>query len=305
MGGSVDVAESLLKLRTEIEREIFTRVLEVAPRGGGYSDHEYGAELRVAVTAAVDFAFAAAKEHGCELEQAARSPGRRRLELVLALLAGASSPGNGAELGYDFDGWHLGTIATGIEAAQALGALRVGTGCRMLSVARGEQTVWAWFASGRRRVAGVELERLFQAARSERVSLAIGEPGWGLAGWRATHQQAQAALLVMLRRPRAVTRYADVALLAAALKDEALGRALIDIYLSPLEGSRDGGLALREALYAYFAAGRNVSSTASTLGVARSTVESRLRAIEERLGRTLSLCSAELEVALQLDALAG
>jgi hypothetical protein len=39
------------------------------------------------------------------------------------------------------------------------------------------------------------------------------------------------------------------------------------------------------------------------LGVVRNTVESRLREIEERLGRPLHTCSAQLEVALRLDAL--
>jgi hypothetical protein len=40
------------------------------------------------------------------------------------------------------------------------------------------------------------------------------------------------------------------------------------------------------------------------LGVVRKTVESRLRAVEQRLGRTLHPCPAELEVALALDELA-
>jgi hypothetical protein len=246
---------------------------------------------------------AVAEEYGRELEQVARSPGRRRLELVRGLLTGDASAEGAAELGYEFDGWHLGVIATGAGAARALGELPAGLGCRMLSVARGEQTVWTWFAGGRRRVEGAELERLVQAAGPADVSLAVGEPGRGFGGWRVTHQQAQAALVVALRRRRRVTRYADVALLAAALKDEALTRALLDIYLAPLADSRGGGSVLRETLHAYCAAGRNVSSTAVVLGVARSTVESRLRATEERLGRTLNPCPAELEVALRLDEL--
>jgi len=145
------------------------------------------------------------------------------------------------------------------------------------------------------------------------VLLAIGEPARGLAGWRQTHRQAQAALVVALRRngiPRngiphtqgvTFTRYADVALLATALKDEALAKALIDIYLAPLEDSRGSGPVLRQTLRAYLAAERSVSSAAVALGVVRKTVESRLRAIEEKLGRTLHPCPAELEVALLLD----
>ncbi len=246
---------------------------------------------------------AVAEEYGRELERSARSPGRRRLELVQGLLAGGTDLSGAIEIGYDHIGWHLGAIASGADATQRLGALRAALGSRMLSVARGEM-VWVWLSSGRRRLEGEELEHALQAAEPEGLSLAVGEPGEGLAGWRQTHRQAQAALLVALRRPQPVTRYVDVALLAAALKDDALACALLDVYLAPLVSSRGGGSALRETLHAYFAAGRNVTSTAAVLEVARSTVESRLHTIEERLGRPLHRRYAELEVALHLDTLA-
>jgi hypothetical protein len=136
---------------------------------------------------------------------------------------------------------------------------------------------------------------------------AFGEPNEGLGGWRLTHRQAQSALQVALRRPQpaGVTRYADVALLAFALADEALAGSLIDIYLSPLDAQRGGGAVSRETLRAYLKAGRSTSSTAAALGVVRSTVENRLRMVEESLGRPLSACLTELEVALRLEELGG
>jgi len=51
----------------------------------------------------------------------------------------------------------------------------------------------------------------------------------------------------------------------------------------------------------FFAAERNVSSAAMALGVNRNTVASRLRAIEERLGRSLGACAPDLEAALRLE----
>ena len=135
------------------------------------------------------------------------------------------------------------------------------------------------------------------------VSLVAGEPASGLEGWRLTHRQAQAALVVGLRRPRRFTRYGDVALLAAALKDEALARALVDVYLSPLGGDRDGNSVLCETLRAYLAAECHCAAAAAKLDVARGTVAKRLRTIEEKLSRTLHPCPAELEVALLLDEL--
>ena len=254
-------------------------------------------------------------EYGDELERAGRSPERRRVEMVRGLLDGGEVESEGL-LGYELeDRWHLGVIATGVGAAQAVRGLAVSGDRRLLSVAQGRESVWAWLG-GRERFAVGEIERAIAGG----VSLAVGEPAWGLAGWRLSHRQAQAALVVALRRngiPRTgipptqegiagvVTRYADVALLAAALKDEALGRVLVEVYLDPLEDdSGERGTVLRETLRAYMAAERNASSAAAALGIARNTIESRLRTIEEKLGRTLHPCPAELEVALLLDELA-
>jgi DNA-binding PucR family transcriptional regulator len=137
------------------------------------------------------------------------------------------------------------------------------------------------------------------------VSLAIGEPGESLSGWRLTHQQARAALPIALRSPEGLVRYADVALLASTLQDDLLSTSLRQLYLVPLEQERDGGETLRETLRAYFAAERNVSSAAAALGVSRQAVNSRLRTIEEKLGRPLGGCAAELETALSMEQVNG
>jgi hypothetical protein len=270
-------------------------------------------------------------EYGDELRRAKRSPEQRRYERVRMLLDGG--PLDGAELGYELGGWHLGLIATGAGAAAAVRDLAARVDRRLLSVGHGQESVWAWLG-GRERFAEDEVERLLAgagagagggvgtggAARagagagigaggdgSGGAILACGEPNEGLGGWRLTHRQAQAAMQVALRRPEpgGVTRYAEVALLAFALADEALAGSLIDIYLSPLDAQRGGGAVLRETLRAYLKAGRSASSAAATLGVVRSTVENRLRMIEQSLGRPLSACLSELEVALCLEELGG
>src|ERR1019366_2130810 len=134
-------------------------------------------------------------------------------------------------------------------------------------------------------------------------SLAIGEASVGIDGWRLTHRQAQAAMLVALRRPQRITWYSDVALLAAVLRDQELARSLVEVHLSPLEDQKDGGAVARRTLRAYFAAGCNAATAAAALGVNRHTVERRLHTVEEKLGRLLHTCHAELEVALRLDEL--
>jgi DNA-binding PucR family transcriptional regulator len=74
-------------------------------------------------------------------------------------------------------------------------------------------------------------------------------------------------------------------------------------HLAPLAAERDGGEALRNTLRAYFAAARNVSSTAAALGVSRKTINNRIHTIESHVGRPISTCAAELEIALCLDQL--
>ena len=237
-----------------------------------------------------------------EVEQVGRSPEQHRVELVQGLLAGGQPDAvDSAELDYDFDAWHLGVIARGDRALEFVRSVKAALGCECLAVRHGERTMWIWF--GRRRKPTVaDLERL-SAERPMGVSLALGELRRGIEGWRLTHREARAALVVGLRRQPGLTRCSDVLLEAAVLQQEALATALAETFLEPLDGLGYRGQTARDTLRAYFEAKRNVSSTASRLRVARNTVESRLREIEDRLGRPLHTCSAQLEVALRLDAL--
>lgn len=252
-----------------------------------------------------------AREHAQERDRARHSPDGRLLERVRVLLAAgeqgaaASGDGLGAELDYDLQGEHLGVIVKGDEAQQALRDLARRLDRRLLSVPCGPDTIWGWLGSRRPDTAPPDLEQAVRAVRPILdVRFAIGEPARGLQGWRLTHQQAQAALIVALRWRRALTRYRDVALLSSALKDPPLARALLEIYVAPLKDARNGGgEVLCQTLRAYLAAQRNVSCTAAALAVDRKTVNSRLRAIEQRLGRPPSACTVELQVALQLDEL--
>jgi hypothetical protein len=238
-----------------------------------------------------------AVEYRQETERVQRSPEQRRAHRVQKLLAG--EPVNTAGMNYDLDGWHLGVIATGAQGEEVVRSLAAKLGRQHLLVARGEETLWAWLG-GSQRLVIADVVRLLTAKGRSDVCFTLGEPGKGLNGFRLTHRQAQAAHAVALRRPQMLTRFADVASLALALRDEALSRSLVDIYLTPLDSSRKGSPVLRNTLRAYFAAERNASSAAVALGVARNTLENRLRKVEEQLGRRLSTCLAELEVAVQV-----
>jgi DNA-binding PucR family transcriptional regulator len=173
--------------------------------------------------------------------------------------------------------------------------------CRLLLVRHKAGTIWSWFGVRRALDPGEIADHV--SSRWDPISLALGEPGRGLSGWRLTHRQASAALPIALRGNRRLVRYSDVALLASTLKDETLMSSLRDLYLTPLSEERDGGAARRATLRAYFDAERNASSAAAAIGVSRQTVVSRLQALEERFGRPIGRWAVEMDVALRLDAL--
>jgi hypothetical protein len=244
------------------------------------------------------------EEHARETDRRLDTLGQRQIEYVERLLAGELV--DTSALNYDFDAHHLAIVASGAAPARALRGLGERLDRRLLVVQpdRGEGTVWAWLG-GRRRFDSRALDFLASASWPEGIALACGEAAQGLLGWRLSHRQALAALPVAQRRPGAAVRYADVALIASVLQDDLLVTSLRRSYLAPLEAHRDGGLAAKETLRAYFAASGNVSSTAAALGVSRTTVRTRLDAMQERFGHPLDTASAEIEIALRLDEAEG
>jgi PucR C-terminal helix-turn-helix domain/GGDEF-like domain len=242
---------------------------------------------------------AVSAEHAREAENRPSSAADRRRECVKSLLAGELV--DHSELGYDLDAHHLGLIAKGEGANEVMSGLANLLDRRLLAVRREEEPIWGCWLGGRDPLAAEEAVRGLAGKVPEEVRVTIGEPAKGLSGWRFSHLQAKAALPIAERRGRAVVRYADVALVAAIARDDLIESSLRQLYLVPLEGTRDGGRIARETLRAYFATERNISSTAAALGVDRGTVRNRIRMIEELLGRSLQASAADLEIALRLD----
>jgi hypothetical protein len=228
------------------------------------------------------------------------TPEQRRTERVRRLLEG--EPIDPTELNYNLEALHIGMVAQGPTAADTIRGLAVRLGKRLLMVQREEETVWAWlgFQHG---LDSANLECVASANPSPRTTLAIGEIGMGLGGWRLTHRQALAALSIARRCAKSLVRYLDIALLASISRDDLLATSLRELYLAPLERERDGGERLRGALRAYFSSGRNVSSAASALGVSRRTVANRLRAVEQIIGCPIATGAADIEAALRLQEL--
>jgi hypothetical protein len=236
-------------------------------------------------------------EHAREAGKSSSKPSSttRRLALVRRLLDGERIDSSG--LAYELDARHLGLVAEGPGVEGLLRSLAAALDRRLLLVRSDQDTAWAWL--GGSRLDPAQASAFLPSALPRGTALALGEPGEGLAGWRLTHRQAAAALLVARRRGRPV-RYATVALLAAALRDDLLATSLRRLYLEPLERQRDRGETAKKTLRAYFDSDRNASAAAAALGVNRNTVADRLRVIEGMIARPLSSCAPELEAALRL-----
>jgi hypothetical protein len=223
-----------------------------------------------------------------------RSPRTRRAEAIAMLLAGASRPFD--EIDHIWDAWHVGLVAAGPQAEKRFLSLGSGAGGRLL-LEQVEGEAWAWVSTRARLDPGDLIAHL--PSGEEAVALGVGEPAYGLDGWRRSHRQAAAALGIARRGGSGVAFYTEVGTLAAIIRDDLLVSSLRDRYVVPL-GSDGRGEQLRETLRGYLATECNVSATAAILGVSRRTVRNRLSRVEERTGIRIGDHLAELDVAMQL-----
>jgi PucR C-terminal helix-turn-helix domain/GGDEF-like domain len=239
-------------------------------------------------------------EHTREANSRPTSAAERRRECVKSLLAGELV--DHSDLGYDLDLHHLGVMAKGEGAEELVRELASRLDRRLLAVRREEEPTWACWLGGTRPLDPAKALAAAAELTPEGVFVTVGEPDEGLPGWRFSHLQAKAALPIAERKGKPV-RYADVAILAAVIRDDLAVASLRKVYLDPLKRARDGGKAARETLRAYFESQMNVSSTAAALGVDRRTVRNRLKAIEELIEHPLADSRLNLDIALQLDAI--
>lgn len=255
----------------------------------------YLASLRSANDDRMMAAFAA--EYERELGRLGTAPSRRLAERVNGLLEGGS--GDFADLGYRLDACHLGLVALGPKAELFCRRLAEVMGCELLLLEQPRETVWAWLGAPRE-ISFVALERAM--ADGKGTAVAAGEPRGGVSGWRRTHMEARAAAVVALLGIESPARYSDQALLIATLASEIAGRALLDRYLEPLDGHRDGAV-LRRTLRTYLNLDCNAASTAAALEVDRHTVRRRLGRVEEAVRESIPARRAEFDVALRLEQL--
>jgi hypothetical protein len=269
--------------------------------------HEGGAEARRALLEAGSrffFAYAdrmsrwAAEEYMAERDRMLRGREQRRVNLVRELLAGRNLDAGG--LGYDLSLHHLGGIAWGSEAADSARALAKSLDRRLLIVGAADETWWAWLG-GRSPLSERGQSTLRRWRPPQGTRFAFGEEAGGREGFRSTHEEALAAHRVASGEEPPVTHYEDVALQVLAGQDPERARAFVSRELLGIDGEDARSQHLRETLREYFAAHQNAAAAAAALGIHEQTVAQRLRAVEQRTGRSVAARRAELDTALRLQ----
>lgn len=195
---------------------------------------------------------------------------------------------------------------TETELAKAVAAVETAVGSETaLTHPTGPLALTAWL-SRREPFDAVALDTdaiLRSSKRPAAVRVAMGEPAWGLAGFRRSHLQAeQARRVAELAGPRgcAVTRYRNVALAALASVDPAQATEFVLRVLGPLAADDETTYRVAMTLAAYLQENRSPARAARRLTVHPNTVTYRVNQAESILGRGVDSDAAEVSVALAL-----
>ncbi|WNM31726.1 helix-turn-helix domain-containing protein [Streptomyces sp. Li-HN-5-11] len=251
--------------------------------------------------------------HERERDRWLRQRAVAQLSMVRALLSGSGTDVDEAEavLDYPLRRDHLGlvvwdgqpghTAEAVADPQRVVGELARAVGSTApLFVPRDEQLAWAWIAlpAGRtppRSGLGEVLGRC-------QVRVAFGEPAHGVAGFGATHRQAQlahtAATLGGPQRARA-TWFAEVGPLALMYSDPDAARDWVHSVLGPLAQEGERFARLRETLHAFLVLRGSFTATGERLMLHKNTVQYRVQKAVECLGRPWEEDTANLELALR------
>ncbi|MGN6723004.1 MAG: PucR family transcriptional regulator [Marmoricola sp.] len=208
------------------------------------------------------------------------------IAMIQMIASGATVPQDFAEarLNYRLARWHrafvLWTDDPGHAARldEAVAAVRATPSASRALVARATTTSrWIWL-SGPESPDPHPVEKVL--AKATEVQVAVGRPGFGLEGFRASHQDALAAqaMVVRLGSDRRITEYADVELIDTLTKDRASAQRFVTNTLGPLAEADE---ALRQTLLTYVQSGFNTTRAAATLYAHRNTVERRVTRANE------------------------
>lgn len=185
------------------------------------------------------------------------------------------------------------------DLAEPLGA----TSTLFTAVDRG--TAWLWFGRGRSH-APVDVEAVRACVVAKPGSrVALGCAVAGVAGFRRTHVQAEAAMSVAVTSTSAVTHAIGfgergVAITSMLVRDLSTARRWVNEVLGSLAGADEASARSRETLRVFLETGGSYAQTSQRLMLHRNSVKYRINKIEAERGKPLDGDRLDLELALQI-----
>lgn len=220
------------------------------------------------------------------------------------------------ETRYRLDAHHVGMTIWSVDPDPAPDELRMltqvvwkvaaleGASGPPLITAVDRNTAWAWmpFAAKPPPLDMEQIRRTVGQARTAQVSL--GLPGAGVAGFRRTHEQAQAArrVLVTSGESTAAIGFGDegVAITSLLANDLESTSAWVVEVLGGLAADNENMKALRETLRVFFLTGESYTDTAALMNLHRNTVRYRVSKALEQGATAIRTHRVDLAVALNV-----
>jgi len=215
-------------------------------------------------------------------------------------------------LGYRLRQHHVGVVAwvsgaihgseglTRLERLATLAASTLGNRGRPLFVPRDECLAWIWLPLGGDTVVSHDLlSRAFDNGDAP-ARVAVGEPAFGLDGFRNTHRQAMRAQDVALAADpgKRLTTFAEVGSLALICADVDDARSWVWGTLGAMAIDDEPHARLRDTLQVFLSTG-SYTATAERMVLHKNSVQYRIRKAEEALSAPIEDRRADVELALR------
>ena len=249
-----------------------------------------------------------------ERERWVRSAAALRADTVRAILAGAAFDTATAtrRLRYDLDGDHVAFIVWSdptdndvyglLEERAARVAAALGARVSLL-VPTGSLAVAGWIPAHALPVKRIAASLAGGDVTGAGIRAAVGAPGNGVEGFRASHAQAQHARRfanLTALPPGRIQYFTDSALAALATVDPQLATWFVHRELGTLAEHTESADRISSTLAAYLDEGASHARAARRLGVHENTVAYRVRQAETMIGHPLDERRLELGVALHI-----
>lgn len=233
-----------------------------------------------------------------------------RLELVKKIIEGDSVDRGRADevLGYSVEAHHVGLVASSrshsnhdVRSVIDPALRHWGVASAVLVIPIGLQTIWAWGAVNPTH--GTPTQGPLPVF--DGTTIAIGEPGTGLEGFRRSHLEARAVeRLINLRRPQrtglTVAHY-EVGLESLLLTDPPAAEDFVKRTLGPLADDDPRSADLRGTLGRYLDMDHSLNRVAAVEHISKNTVTYRVNRALSLSGHVPGSPTTDLRAALRID----